>query len=260
METNTEDTKSKQGSLLPDGESAESGDTGRPNHIPEQFWKDGKLDEQTLLTEYAALSSQKVVDEETAQKDFQEKFAEELTKLASQNRPESPDKYEMPAMPENVSLDEEGLKNNPLFTFWREKAFEAGMNQEVFQEGVSAYIESLQQSLPDIEAEKAKLGDKADDRLNAVSLWARNTFTAQEMPAVQRLGETAEGVAVLERFMKMGRGGNRAPDDGPGLEPMTMADIRQMQNDPRYHDDSKRDPAYVKKVEAAVERLVGSKG
>lgn len=227
---------------------------GRPENVPEEFWKDNAIDTNGLLLKYSELNAL----QNGTLDNFRDQFNKEFEAAVAANRPETPDGYELGEMPDNVVVSDD-IKDNALFKFWREQAFNAGLNQEQFQAGVKAYIESLQQGMPDMESEKKLLGDKADDRLRAVGLWARNFFTAEEFPAVEALASTAAGVQVLEKVIRATRGSSVPVDTGatvPGA-PLTLAQLREMQADPRYWDSSKRDPAFVRQVDDGYRALQG---
>lgn len=42
-------------------------------------------------------------------------------------------------------------------------------------------------------------GENADARIEAVKLWANQFFSEEQYDAVERLGETAQGIEVLEK-------------------------------------------------------------
>ena len=55
--------------------------------------------------------------------------------------------------------------------------------------------------MPDLDAERARLGENADARIESVQLWANKFFDESQMGALERLGQTAEGIEVLEKVM-----------------------------------------------------------
>jgi len=229
------------------------GTDGRPEHIPEQFWKDGKLDDVGLIQSFNDVSKAK----DATLDDLRDQFKSEFEKAVAENRPETADAYELGDMPEGVVVNEEELASNPLLSFWREKAFAAGLGQEDFQAGVQAYVASLMEGQPDTQAEIAKLGDTAQDRINAVALWSKSTFKEDEMSAIEAMTSTAGGIKALERVMKMARG-SKAPTDGgnPNTGGLTHDELKKMQQDPRYWDPNQRDKAFVAQIETGFKNLV----
>lgn len=220
----------------------------RPEYIPEKFWKEGKPDIQEMGKSYIQLEKYSTGKEES----IKEKLMQDL---AVEHDARVPEEYELPALPEGV--DEEMVKANPMFSWWNETAKENGMDQEEYEGGITAYVEMMQNQLPDIDGEMEKLGDNATARVDGVNAWASKTFPPEEFEAIQYgLGTTANGIAALERVMEMQSGGNVRSEEFTQPERMlTIADARAMMNDKRYFDPRYRDASYVKKVDAAFRML-----
>lgn len=223
-----------------EGQSAE-----RPDYVPEKFWKDGKVDLETAFTSYKELETR-----------FTTKTEDLLKQLDAERRkglPDAPEKYEV-QLGEDAPVKAEDLQGHPAIEFWRKTAFEAGLPPEKFNEGV-AQIVGILTSGPDLEAEKAALGENADQRINAVGTWARTKLAddAEAFQAVQMIGSTAAGIRALERLM----GGADVPDTSaaPREPELTPEKLKAMQADPRYWDRTKRDPAFVKQVDEGFARL-----
>lgn len=216
----------------------------RPEHVPEKFWKDGKLDDAGLVKSYTELETRFMSKTEELKKEVQA----ELLKA----RPEAPDKYELKA-PEGV--DPAALAGHGLTDWWRKTAFEKGMSNDEFNQGIAKYVEAVLGERPDPVEETKKLGENAQVRLGAVSTWAQKTFTdPDEFKAVQQIATTAAGVRALERVM--GRQSSEAPGDAPPAAPtITEADLKKKQADPRYWDPARRDPAFIKEVEEGWAKL-----
>ena len=93
--------------------------------------------------------------------------------------------------------------------------------------------------------------------MDAVSAWTSKTFTEEELPAIQQLGSTAEGVAVLEKIMEMQKG---TSFNSEGTQPSTISqeDLDNMMRDPRYWKPGERDQNFVDKVTQGFNKLYGS--
>ena len=211
-----------------------------PEGMPERFLRDGKPDYEALTKSYVELDRAF----KTKTDDLKEQVKADLFK----DRPESADKY---ALPEDAGITEE----SGLLAWWREQAHSMGLGQKGFEEGIKGYMEAVQNSV-DLDAEKAKLGDNAEARIEAVATWAQKNFTDGEFEVIQRIATSAEGISVLEKLM----GANRIDVDvGTDMvQPsVTVEDVRKMQQDPRYWDAARRDPAYVKQIEEAYAKLYG---
>lgn len=218
----------------------------RPDFIPEKFWKDGAPDVENLAKSYAELTSWKNTKTE--------ELLKQLDSERLKARPEAVDAYKLPEI-EGVDPDE--LSETPLLGFWRETAFNMGLNQEQFEAGVQKYMESVSASGPDLEAEAKALGENAEARIQAVTQWATSNFSEPaEFEAIQRLGSTAAGIKVLERLM----GQSTQGDTGSGMtKALTIDELKSMQMDARYWNPVHRDPAFVKQVDDGFQKLYAAR-
>ena len=219
----------------------------RPEHIPEKFWKEGKVDFDEMAKSYTQLETYVGGKEET----IKEKLMEEL---ANEHAETVPENYELPALPEGIT--EEMVQENPMYAWWGETAKINGMNQEEYEAGIHAYVEMMQSQQPNIEAELEALGENANSRIDAVNAWASKNFPPEEYEAIQySLGTSASGIQALERIMEMNKTGVRSEQFTQPEKQLTMADARAMMQDKRYFDPRYRDDAYVAKVDAAFRML-----
>jgi len=214
----------------------------RPEWLPEKF-----KSPEDLSTAYSSLESklgQK--DEEiraTVEKEMQDKFYEE--------RPAEKGDYILPE-----GIDDVMAADNELLNWWADTAFESGYNQEQFQKGIGMYMEALNEGVPDYDSELSKLGDSANDRTEAVSLFANQFFPESQLGAIERMCETADGVMALETIMENMR--DSSPSLG-GTAPsgVNEAQLQQMMLDDRYHNPTKRDKEFVRQVEDGFKKLYG---
>ena len=208
--------------------------------LPEKF---KSLDD--LVESYSNLESKIGAKEET----FRDQFMKEMEEQAYANRPESVGDYVLPD-----SIDDEMATDNPLLQWWANQAFENGYSQDEFAEGIEMYVNAVNADVPDYDAELEKLGDNANARTEAASLFANQFFPEEILGAVERMCETAEGIMVLEHVMEAMREGG--PSNGAvEVSRETEADLRQMMLDPRYHDPARRDPTFVKQVDDGFKRM-----
>ena len=224
----------------------------RPEHIPEKFWKEGKADYDEMAKSYTQLETYVGGKEEA----IKEKLMEELANEHAENVPEA---YELPALPDGIT--EEMVTANPMTAWWNETAKANGMNQEEYESGINTYVEMMQLQEPDIEGEMDKLGENANDRIDAVNAFAQKSFPPDEFEVIQySLGTTAEGIQALERIMEMSSGsGVNSEQYAQPEKRLTLDDAKSMMADPRYHDPRHRDPAYVAKVDAAFRMLTSGR-
>jgi hypothetical protein len=141
--------------------------------------------------------------------------------------------------------------------WWKNFCFENAYDQEVYQEGINKYVDSYIGNQVDPDAEKQKLGENADARLDAVNSWASTFFSPEQYEVVsQTLGMNADGIEALERVMDSQKQSiTRSNQVAQPERPLTLDDVRSMMKDKRYFDPKERDQAYVKKVDDAFNRL-----
>ena len=208
--------------------------------LPEKF-----KSPEDLVESYSNLESKIGAKEET----FRDQFMKEMEEQAYANRPAEVGDYVLPD-----SIDDELATDNALLQWWAKTAFENGYSQDEFAEGVEMYVNAVNADIPDYDAEIEKLGDNANARTEAASLFANQFFTEDMLPAVERMCETAEGIMVLEHVM------DALKESGPSngavqISRETESDLRQMMLDPRYHDPARRDPTFVKQVDDGFKRI-----
>ena len=107
---------------------------------------------------------------------------------------------------------------------------------------------------PDLDAEVQKLGDNANARIEAVALWAQKNVPGDFQNEIMRLGETAEGVQLLEHFMSA-ISDESVGSEGAAVTGLSQDDLNTMMRDPRYWDNRQRDPAFVKQVDEGFAKL-----
>tara|TARA_R110000764_G_scaffold35562_1_gene79777 strand:+ start:5291 stop:6034 length:744 start_codon:yes stop_codon:yes gene_type:complete len=215
----------------------------RPDWLPEKY-----NTPEDLAKAYKSLESKIGAKDQ----DLRDTILGELKEEAFANRPETAGDYELPD-----TVDADTAVDSGLLNWWSEHAHENGYSQDEFKKGIEMYMESsMGDSGPDLEAESAKLGDNANDRITSASLFATKFFPQDAMPAIERMCESAEGILALEHIaeaMKDGSfSGNSAPQSGA-----SESDLREMMKDDRYHSPAHRDPAFVKQVEAGFKKLYG---
>jgi hypothetical protein len=212
----------------------------RPEWLPEKF----KSPEE-LANSYASLEQRMGQGEDA----LRSKLIEEFEAAALENRPASAGDYQIPEM-----IDPELATDNELFNWWAEHAYENAYSQEEFEAGIQKYAEILQAQQPDLDAERAKLGDNAQARIEAVDLWANKFFPENYKEAVLQIGQTAEGIQALEYIMQQ-MGSSSPSDDSQPLAQTSEKDLRSMMMDDRYWNPAKRDAAYVQKVQEGFSKL-----
>ena len=118
------------------------------------------------------------------------------------------------------------------------------------------YLSALNEDVPDYDAELARLGDNATARTEAVSLFANQFFPEEQLGAIERMCETADGVMALETIMEAMKDGGPSTDQ-VGMARMNEDQLRQMMLDDRYHNPAKRDANFVRQVDEGFKKLYG---
>jgi len=206
----------------------------RPEWLPEKF-----NTPEDLVNSYSSLES-KLGKGET---ELRESIMNEIESEAFANRPEKAGDYTLPE-----GMDE--LATDPNIEWWSNFAWENGFSQDEFNEGLSRMMPEQ----PNLDAEIEKLGDNANARIEAVALWSQKNVPEEFGPEIMRMGETAEGVQLLEHFMSALSSGSVS---GDATTPTVLGkqELESMMKDPRYWDNTRRDPSYVKQVDEGFAKL-----
>ena len=168
----------------------------------------------------------------------------------------------MEQLPEAMR-DTAQLDGDPLVGWFREYAHELGLGPQQFNKAMEGYLTTVARSqAASVASERSKLGPNGEKRLESLANFLGTNLEKRHAMALQANLSSAEGFAAVEALIGKLSGpstirsfGNGADmgSVGPGLS--TEAEVRQAQRDPRYWDPSRRDPAYVKAVETAWQRL-----
>lgn len=221
-------------------QASEEPSSDRPGWLPEKF-----TDPAAMANAYTELEKKLGTKEE----DLKAALKEDLTKEIFEGRPETPGDYVIP----DVISDDEAV-DNELLSWWATTAHAKGLNQEDFEAAITKFHESIpQEEEIDVKAEIGKLGENATARMEAVELWAGKEFQGDERKAIDDLLSTAAGYQVMEKLMKGGPKPGQGDDEVAGS--ITSEKLREMQADPRYHDPTKRDLDFVRKVDEGYKKL-----
>jgi hypothetical protein len=217
---------------------AEDSQPQRPEWLPEKYSTG-----EDLAKAYRELESKLGTKDE----DLRKQIVEEIQTEAFSERPESAGDYQLPE-----SVDQESAVDNELLQWWAEHSFENGFSQEEFNKGIEMYSQAVGNAQPDLEGEAAKLGENANDRIQAASMFADKFFPTEAIPAVERMCESHEGILALETIMEAMKDGSFAAE-AQSTAGQSEADLREMMNDPRYWKD--RDPHFIKQVTEGFQGL-----
>ena len=212
----------------------------RPEWLPEKF-----NTPEDLASSYSQLESKLG----TSQDEMRQQLIEEFEQTAIEGRPNTAGDYLVPE-----GLDDTLVNDNELFQWWANHAFENAYSQEEFEQGINMYAQALDANQPDLDAEKAALGENADARIEAVDLWSQKFFPEEYQDAILGLGASAKGIEALEFLMSQMSASSMAGNTG-AIQPLNEGDLQSMMKDERYWNPAKRDNAYVQKVQEGFSKL-----
>ena len=211
----------------------------RPEWLPEKF-----NTPEDLSKAYSALSSKLGEKEE----DVRSRLMEELQQQASEGVPEDAGSYELPDF-----VDPEEAVDNAMLQEWAEHCHKNGYTHEEFQKGLEMYMNGMGPE-PDLEAETKLLGDNAEARIEAASLFANKFFPEEALPAIQRMCEGADGIIALEAIMSQMQDPS-VSEQASIASNLSEAELTEMMKDPKYSSHNQRDSNYVKMIDEGWQRL-----
>ena len=200
---------------------------------------------EDLESAYKSLES-KIGEKEEA---IRERLKEEMS-APKEGVPATSGEYELPDfIDEAEAVESDALKN------WADHCLENGYNQEEFQKGIELYMESMPEE-PNLEEEAKHLGDNANARIEAASLFANKFFPEDAMSAIERMCEGADGIIALEAIMAAMKEPSMNVETGTA-DSISEASLNEMMRDERYWNPRVRDDNYVKQVQSGFKKLYG---
>lgn len=112
----------------------------------------------------------------------------------------------------------------------------------------------LDEFTPDYEAERAALGEKADERLEVLDTWAKSNFSKETYEALTNNLKTADAIKAIEEVrIKMNNNATTIPNSTQQMNAQapSLADIQSEMN--RNLDKYKTDPVYRREMQAKME-------
>jgi len=153
--------------------------------------------------------------------------------------PSAPDAYDFGELKDKFDVDNEHMVE--LQDFYKENK----ISQEVFEKTMSSIAGYSNSFDVDIAAEKAKLGEGADKRLETLDNWAKANFTESSFKALTANLGTAAAVIAMEEVRTKMLGSTQTPpsgDDSTTTTPeYTREEIEQeiYDNREKYKTDAK---------------------
>jgi hypothetical protein len=242
-------------SANPPLEGAASQIAQRPDWAEEKHWD---ADKGTLKAEELGKAYKEAVGKLSTRKDDL-LAAAKAERAAGKPADATGYKLDLPAAykpPEGVTVKFQD--SDVAITHMREIANEQGWSQVEFSASLQKFAEKIVAGLPTQAQEMAALGERATDRIKAVKLWGEKTLGKNDYQLLLGRNPTARHVEAFERLMGLGgdprvsRPGGNVNQNGSAVK--TLAELRAMQQDPRYADASKREKTFVAQVDAEYQR------
>jgi hypothetical protein len=252
----------------------------RPDYLPEPFWdaEAGQAKVEALAKAHAELGARFAKGKEGIADELRAQITAELR----QGVPETPDAYAIAPPKEGVPDDlvlltekpgadfapEEGKAYfvldpaAPLLAWWKGVAHEAGLSQEKFAAGIAQFAAAQAQRTPtkaEIAEQNARfyasLGENGQKRVAHLAGQLKGIVGADRMGVLDAFVEFGGKAAVetLEALADRSGGPRFAPGGSAPPADLTEADLRKMQDDPRYWRDN--DKAFIAQVDAAYAKM-----
>jgi hypothetical protein len=235
MEQEVEATETVETEVVDNPDNSDN----RPEWLPEKF-----NTPEDLSKAYNALSSKLGEKEE----DIRSRLMEELQQQASEGVPAEAGGYELPDF-----VDPEEAVGNEMLQEWADHCHKNGYTHDEFQKGIEMYMNGMGPE-PDLEAESQKLGDNAEARIEAASLFANKFFPEEAIPAIERMCESADGIIALEAIMSQMQDPS-VSEQGSIAANLSEPELIEMMRDPKYSSLNNRDPNYVKMIDEGWKKL-----
>ena len=224
-----------------------------PEYIPEKFWdtERNEIKVEELGASYKALEQKLGMRTEDLVRQVQEDYE-------NQRKSSVPESYEV-KLPQDIPEDVE-ITVDPeqeLVKSWQQICKDNGLSQEVFDQGVAAFVNNEIAGLPNLQEEMAKLGDNARERIEAADLWSKKYLSTDAYDAIANLASTAEGVKALEEIMSLSKS-KPLPNTNTVVDvELDERDLQSMMQDPRYWKEGSKDPSYIRKVTDLYQKKYG---
>ena len=208
----------------------------RPDDLEDKFWdNDRGINVGNLNKSY-----REVTRRFSTKTDL---LREEAKQQLLSGRPEAAGDYkpEITGLPDGIDFQvdvESGFFKEATATLHR-----LGATQEDFATLLKAYADYSIGQLPDLEAEKAKLGDDAEGRINTAYAFVERNLPEEHRAFLNMMADTADGIQFIEWLMgEMGEPRQGGPMGGatPGAATLSRDEVNALMMTPEYFDPTAR--------------------
>jgi|TARA_R110000823_G_C15932928_1_gene499688 hypothetical protein len=229
----------------------------RPSHVDEKFWNSdtGTVNTEAWSKSYNEMGKQIRTKSSSMEKDLRASMESE--RFA--NRPETSSEYTTD-LPDGVEMPEGRewgfAEDDPMVTWLRDSIHEQGGDQEAFDDALIGYMNAKIDSEPDFQEQVDALGDYGAERVQRVEGFIQNMLSEELQEVVFEESKSSDMIKVFEEIMtKMGEPNFTPQEFGVEGDVATgLAELREMQLDPRYLTDKK----YTKEIDDGYVRLYGN--
>lgn len=221
----------------------------RPDYIPEKFWdaESGQPKVKELANSYSHVEKKLG----TSRDEIRAELEKEIQSKQAEGVPES---YEL-IIPEDIVPEGAELnvnKEDPRFQALTKIAKENNWTQEQVNEIVKLDVLAQVESYNTTQQEMAKLGERAQQRVERIYSWATANFSPDTAKVIGSLARSADDVKALEEVIAKQTGKAFHVDEASGDgEVLTREKLRAMRADPKYMTDAD----YRAKVDAGYQML-----
>lgn len=214
----------------------------RPDWLPEQFWENETPAYEKLGRSYAEL--RRAFDGK------QDKLREQIVAELREGVPESPEGYafDLPkdAIPEGFEAVAPPA-DDPLLGEVRQVFHELGARPDQWGRVLNAFVRWQVGQAPDMAAERAKVGEGAEQRIEAVDRWMARQLGDETMyRAVMDRATSADFVLAMEQLMRsMGHAVQLpvgAPGAGAAPSQVTAFEAQEAMRHADYYHEQKGAP------------------
>jgi hypothetical protein len=166
----------------------------------------------------------------------------------------APEEYEL-GLPEGVEGEVDS--ELPAYKDFLQVAKESNMSNETAQKLFNIFV-GYQQSIineigADAQQQKQMLGEKADQRLAALSGWGMNNLSKDDMDAYSSMLTTAAQVELMEKIISKTRGTQmHKTGESANMPAFTEDDFRRAVQSERYYSD----PSYRAEIQKKAQAIL----
>lgn len=238
--------------------------TGTQQGPSEWFWAEGVKGSDRPPEWFKADKYKSVAEQARAYAELEKKYGEISGRL--KGFAGAPEKYEL-SLPDDLKDQVEWSTDDPLLKEFQDFARSKGMDQETFTGLLHMFAKyEFAQTATDLAAEKAALGERADERLSGFHSWAKANLSEEQLGDVMRaLSPSARPSTVFKAFeavMQANRQPSLRPSDDVRADgPQSEAEWRTKwyaKSDMKGYQYKIDEPGMREKARAELAAIVGT--